>query len=177
MKKYLLFIPLILLTLYGVQQYTQRQLAGARAVAAGAVRTANEALDYADSVEAAAQAHVARVDTLIVYRRAAQPQRDSVVAAAPDTCGPAIAALQAEVADADSIAAGWKSAFEEEQRAAARLRAGTETVVDATDKLVKASGGFWKAITPKVGFGGAVGYDPIENDADTVIGITLSWEF
>ena len=165
------------LGILAAQKYVARTLTAERALTVSAIRAANEAIEYADSVEAAAQAHVARVDTLIVYRRAAQPQRDSVVAAAPDTCAPAIAALKAELADADSIASGWKSAFEDEQRAAARLRVGTATVTEAADKLVKASGGFWKDIIPEVGFGVAAGIDPTEADFDTVIGITLSWDY
>lgn len=166
-----------LLAFFYVQRLHNAELAGARTVAVQAIAAAQEAFDYADSVEAVAQAHVARVDTIVIRRAAAQPVRDSIVVAAPDTCGPAIAALQADVADADSIAAGYKAAFEEEKIAAARLRASGENVVEAAGDLVNETGGFWRSITPKVGFGAAAGVDPTEQDFDTVIGITLSWEF
>ncbi|MCC2626383.1 MAG: hypothetical protein K0S14_33 [Thermomicrobiales bacterium] len=177
MKRFLPLIPVLLLALYGLQQFHARSLAGARKVAIEAVIAAQDAFDYADSVEAVALAHIARVDTVVIRRAAAQPQRDSVVAAAPDTCGPAIAALQAEVADADSIAAGWQSAYEEEKKAAAALDAAGHTVVDAADDLVDASGGFWQDIIPTVGFGVAAVYDPMLGRLAAGPGITLSWEF
>jgi hypothetical protein len=177
MRRYILIIPVIILALYALQQYHARTLAGARQVAAAAVVEAQKAFDYADSVEAIAATHKLRVDTLVLYRREAQPARDSIVAAAPDTCAPAIAALQAEVADADSIAAGFQAAYEEEKKASARLRSAAETVVEATDKLVRKTGGFWHDITPKVGFGVAAIYDPMQGRVAAGPGITLSWEF
>jgi hypothetical protein len=177
MKKYILILPVILVALYALQQYHARSLAGARKVAVQAIVEAQKAFEYADSVEAVAQAHIARVDTIVVRRAVAQPERARVVAAAPDTCAPAIAALQAEVADADSIAAGYKAAFEEEKRAAAALASAGHTVVDAADDLVDASGGFWQDILPTVGFGVAAVYDPMQGRLAAGPGITLSWEF
>jgi hypothetical protein len=162
---------------FAAQKYHNAQLAGARRVASDAIVEAQAAFDYADSVEAQAEVRVNAAEARAARRAVAAPARAAIVEAAPDTCDAAIAALQAEVAEADSTAADYKAAFEDEKQAAARLRAGAETVVEATDDLVKASGGFWKSITPKFGIGAAAIYDPIQGRVAAGPGITLTWSF
>jgi hypothetical protein len=163
MNRYLLVIPVILLALYGAQQYHSRTLAGARKVAAGAVRTAQEALDSARVWEERAKVAEAR-------RKAAAPARAIVVAAAPDTCAPAIAALEADKAD-------LLEELDAQKQAAALLRPATVELTEATTALVKSTGGFWKAITPSIGVGVAAIYDPFQGRPAIGPGITLSWEF
>lgn len=175
-----------------LQFHHNQDLAAARAETEYAVAVAKVALAYGDSMSsiaaeasAAAAEQAYQADAAERARKAAAPARAKIVAAAPDTCRPAIAALTAERDEAVAEAAGWHQAYQEQLRATAALqsaqdslRPATEHLANAATTLVKKSGeSFWHRITPQFGIGGTVGIDPTTGKLAKAIGPTLTWHF
>lgn len=151
--------------------------AGARQMAVQAARTAEEAIEYADSVEAAAAAEVARARTTETKRIARAPATSRIIAESPDVCKPVVDALTADIADLTVESKSWQTAFEKEKEAAGKLKPATSALIGATTDLVEATKpSFFARLVPKVGVGGAAGVSAIDRRPDVVIGITLAWE-
>jgi hypothetical protein len=154
-----------------------QRLSEMRAVTMAAVVFAREALVYADSADARASFAVIRADSIEHARKVLAPARAKIVAAAPDTCAPAIAALEAENTDLTAELAERKIAYDEQKAATVALRPATEKLADASTDLVKATQpSFFVRFLPDIGVGAAVGISAIDRRPDAVIGITLSWE-
>jgi multidrug efflux pump subunit AcrA (membrane-fusion protein) len=169
---------LVGLLLFAAQKYHARTLSGERAKTTQAVDDAKTALKRAEAAEIAALDAELRAKAAESRRAAQAPHRAAIVAAAPDTCAPAIDALQGELADADSTIAGLSDALEEQKRATATLKPATKAVVDAAEDLVAITGGsFLQDLIPEVGFGITAGVSPLTRRADVVVGVGLNWDF
>lgn len=179
MKHWFVFGGILLVALlYAAQQFHVRSLEGERAKTTTAIAGAREAMKTSLVLQARAQAAEARAQAAEARRKAAAPARQAVVAAAPDTCGPAIAALEGERDDALDQVTHLKEALDAQKQATGVLTPAVETVAEAAEDLVDASGGsFWRDIIPDVGFGVAAGVSPLTRRADVIIGPTLHWEF
>lgn len=170
--------PIVILgALYGAQRYHSRSLEHERARVNVAVAATQHALKIAaDNQRRAAQAQHA-ADSIAAVRRQRAPARAAVVAAAPDTCRPAIAALEAEKAELKDENSRLRSAFDDQKKATAALTPTTKELAEAAHDLSRKSGGsFWRDITPKLGVGATVGLSTTGGVA-AVVGPTLHWDF
>lgn len=179
MKHWIIFAGITVgLLLYATQHHNDRSLAAAKAETKVAIAATQHALEIASAQQQAAAWAEHRADSIAKVRAVAAPKRAAVVAAAPDTCKPAIAALEADKASLTAEVAEARSALDAQKQAAGALKPAAQNLTQAATKLEKKSGGsFWKDITPKLGFGGAAGIDPIDHSFHPVIGVTLSWSF
>ncbi len=167
----------ILVGLWLTFQHNQ-ELAESKAETMYYVAVAKAVLHYADSVSAQAAVTAAHATAIEHERQIKAPARAKIVAQAPDTCKPAIAALTADRDEARESAAGWKQSYEKQVAATQALQPATEHLVDASTNLAKHSGeSFLQRITPDLGFGAAAGISAVDRRPDAVIGVTLSWRF
>lgn len=152
------------------------RLTESRAVAMSAVRAWNDESERADSAEARATYAEARADSIKRVRILAAPARAAIVAAAPDTCKPAIAALTAERDEAVVEAGQRQSALDAQKQATAILRPAGDALAGATSQLAKAAKpSFLSHLIPSIGIGGAAGLSVIDRRPDALIGVTFSW--
>ena len=159
------------------QRHVNTELASARQAAAIANQQMHAAVRWADSTEAAGSAHVAQAVKVTAQRVARAPATARLIAASPDVCKEPIAALQKDVADLTVERDHYRAAYDDEKAAAGQLKTAGISTAQASQQLVRASGGFWKAITPQIGIGAAAGISAIDRRPDAVIGITLGWHF
>lgn len=149
---------------------------------------------YADSVENVArdQAQQAAIATNWAQHLAAVA--DSAAAVAPDTCGPALAAMTASRDAEHASAVNWRLAYENQAEASAALRTAGDTLANTTrdlsnatsalvvqsTELVKASGpSFWSHLKPDVVVSAGVqrGVDVRDGTVHTTVGgqVGLGW--
>ncbi len=177
MKRYLLIIPVVIAVLFGLQKFHTRSLEQERGRVNVAVAATQHALKIAADQQQAAAWAMYRADSIAAARAAVAPKRAAVVRAAPDTCAPAIAALEADKADLQAENRNLRNAFDEQKQATAVLTPPAKELADAAHDLSRKSGGsFWRDITPNVGFGIAAGVSTSGGFA-VVAGPTLSWSF
>lgn len=149
-----------------------------RATAEAAVYVMHEALGRADSLTIVAAEANARADSLESVRVVSKPAVARIVATAPDTCGPVIAALTAQLAQAEAEAATRDTAYQQQKAATAALQPPAVHLADATAGLVKATRpSFLSRLVPTFGVGGAAGISALDRKPDAVIGVTVSWRF
>ena len=152
-----------------------------------ALEIMQKAISYADSATAIADSAVKRAEATAARRVAQAPAVAKIVAAAPDTCAPVIAALEGARDLAVETADAWKQAYDSTAAAAARLKAAGEVVVPAvqaqtevSEHLADASRpGFFARLVPKVGVNATIGVDPLkpEEGVKKVVGVGVSWSF
>jgi hypothetical protein len=133
--------------------------------------------------EQEARAAAARAEAREAALRRQRARTDTLIAAAPDTCAPVIAALSADVDSALAVAADWREAhdslasanrslrasLDETSRALANLRNASETLVKRTRRPLLAR------LLPEAGFGATLGLSASTGRPDATIGITLTW--
>jgi hypothetical protein len=177
-RKYLLIIPVVLAVIFGFQKLHTRSLEQERAKVEVAVEATQHALKVAQAHQHRAADAEERADNIAAARRQRAPARAAVVEAAPDTCAPAIAALEADAREADAEIIDLRIALDEQKRGTAVLTPAAIALTDAAANLADASGGsFLQDLIPDVGIGVTAGISPITRRADVIIGPTLSWDF
>jgi hypothetical protein len=152
-----------------------------------AIDIMSRAISYADSVQALADSAEARANLAAAKQRAQAPRVAAIVAAAPDTCQPAIQALQGQLASSQAESESWHDAYDEQKAATARLEAAAGPLVDASQAQTDASQHLSKAskpsflgrLVPKVGVNATIGVDPLqpEEGIKKVVGVGVSWSF
>jgi hypothetical protein len=161
------------------QHSHNQQLAEARAETYVAVEAYQEARQQALAAEILAATAQSRADSIEQARVVAAPRVAAIVKAAPDTCKPVIAALQGQLAQAESELQARKDAFTEQKQATAILAPAADRVADAATNLAnKSKPSFWSKVKPDVGLGATIGLDP-EHPTDgvkKVVGVTVSWK-
>lgn len=149
---------------------------------------------YADSVENVArdQAQQAAIATNWAQHLAAVA--DSAAAVAPDTCGPALAAMTASRDAEHASAVNWQAAYSKEVQAYSNLKQAADTLANTTrglstatsalavqsTELVKASGpSFWSHLKPDIVVSAGVqrGVDLRDGTVHTTVGgqVGLGW--
>lgn len=162
-----------------------------------AKRAAKDSADVAEASRRAAEAERVR-DSIRVHQlhprlrelRLASVSADSAVGAAPDTCQPVIAALQAEVVAtqhvADTYLLLWGHEVEAHDKSKiALLRAG-HALAEAQRSLAASAAkagaieiprpSLWSRILPQSSVGCTAGLSPITRNADVVCGASLGWK-
>lgn len=159
----------------------------ASAASARALIAANEANSSAKQASKQAAAHAERARAL--RAQLAQVRAVSKTDAPLDSIAARIVAARDSFDTVDAEASEWKSAFESQLEATAKLQLAVDTLSSALQaerasnvklqgsagNLAKASRrGFWERFVPKVGVGAAAGVNP-QGKPDAVVGVTLSW--
>lgn len=187
-----LTIILGVLSFLWVQHRHAGELEQARTEVAVANHQADQAIDvmqaaisYAQTADSIADAVVARAEAAEARRKAQAPAVATIVAQAPDTCAPVIAALEGARELAIETADAWKQAYDTTLAANARLQAAAGPLVDASKGQTEASEhlsdvsrpSFFQRILPKVGVGVTTGIDPIDRSFHVVVGPSAHWSF
>ena len=150
-----------------------------------AIAVMQTAISYADSAVIAADSAVARANAQAAKQARQAPRVATIVAQAPDTCKPVIAALQGQLATSQAESESWHDAYDEQKAATGRLQAAAGPLVDASQAQSAAGQhlsdaskpSFLGRILPDVGVGAVAGVDPFDHSFHVVVGPSLHWSF
>lgn len=139
----------------------------------------------AEGLKREADEHETRADSLARALRERAPEiRERIVRVeveTPDSLRdhPAITARDSIITDLRSESAGWKQAFEEQQRATAKLRVAletTEAVRDSLSNVLDDRPGDRPWWLPRLNVGPGLGYNGDDGVHADPVAVTLSWE-
>lgn len=161
----------------------KREAAVARDSAQLALDSARLAAHTRDSLDAVQRAREARAG-------AAHKAADAAIQAAPDTCAPVIAALQAENAAMADMAAGYFNQYRTERDAHERtkvaLTRATSALQDAERSLAGLAAGakavelprrsLLARLAPQTSLGCTAGLDPVSGKFAKACGATVGWK-